>query len=216
MKNKKEIELLKEIILSRKELIKDYKLMGFFGSCLNSKDFFDIDLISIGKNKTHTLLKKEIKKELSKYPKKVIFFKSVKNEPTSKRRNEILIHDLHYSNLKNLYNKEWKDVINEIKLSSKVIYGSKNIIKFQEVDESYFYSLWLKWVMNIKSKKSYDNYKKYMLKIIPLLYHRHPKLKLKYTCNKIISVFNKKEWKESQKEIKNILRKKLKGGSKTL
>lgn len=213
-KNKmnKTLNLIIRVILSHKSLIKKYKLIGFFGTCIKPKGFFDIDLITIGNNKVHINLKNRLRKELAKKNLKMVFFKTVKRQPISKNKNDVLIHDLHYSDLKELYKKEWKDVINEIKISAKVIYGSKKSIKTFKVYEKDFYSVWLKWVKKNKTKEDYSNFKRYIQKIIPLIYKRHPKLKIEGRILKILK--KQKNWKIANKEIISILKEEIKKYSK--
>jgi len=192
------LKLLEQVILSKKELIKDYKLIGFFGSCLKGK-YFDIDLVTISQNKIHNLLRKEIKKELLKHNLKTIFFKSVKKQPVSKKKNEILIHDLHYSSLKNLIKKEWKDIINEIRMSCKVIYGSKgNIKEVKSLDEE-FIEILLKWIKEIKNKYEYDKFKRYLIKSFLKIRTNHPSLK------KMYKLLKGRNWKVSIKKIRIFL-----------
>ncbi|MEK6875396.1 MAG: hypothetical protein AABX30_01815 [Nanoarchaeota archaeon] len=199
MKDVDNLKLLESTILSKKDLLKNYKLIGFFGSCLDSLDFFDIDLVSIGDNDTHRLLRKEIKEDLSKERIKVIFFKTVKKQPLSKKDNEILIHDLHYSNLQDLYKKEWKDIINEIKKSTKVIYGSKESIKEVKVSDGEFLSVLKKWVIGIKTNKDYIDFKNYIVKTNKKISEIHPNLKL--IISKLLKLLELDNYEIAKREL---------------
>ncbi len=203
------LNLIKKTILSNKNLVKEYKLIGFFGSCLNSDKFFDIDLISIGKNKTHYLLKSKIKKDLSESGLKAIFFDTYLKEPISKKDREILIHDLHYSSLKDLYKREWKDIINEIKRSCKTIYGSKKDIKKVKSSTKDFNKLLLNISRKISKENDYLNFKKDLLKNKARNIGRHPELKTGYL--KILGILNRnKNWSMANKKIISILNKEIK------
>jgi len=195
---------LKEIILSEEEILGHYKLIGFFGSSQEKKDFEDIDLVTIGEMEKHKELQKIIKSKFSKEGYKVIFFETIKKKP-KKEENSILIHDLHYSSFENLYEKEWPDLINEIKDSLKVIYGSSDKIHKIKVTEKDFFCLWLDWVKEIKSKEEFNNFKSYIKKVIPKLYQKHEDLKLKETGDNII-LFLEKDWKSAKEEIEKLLR----------
>jgi len=198
------ITKLKEIILSEEKILGHYKLVGFFGSSQEKKNFKDIDLVTIGENKKHKELQKIIKNKFSKEGYKVIFFETIKKKP-KKEENSILIHDLHYYSFENLYEKEWPDLINEIKDSLKVVYGSSDKIRKIKVTKKDFFCLWLNWVKEIKSKEEFDNFKSYIIKILPKLYQKHRDLKLKGYGDKII-LFLEQDWKKSKEEIEKLLR----------
>jgi len=195
---------LKEIILSEEEILGHYKLIGFFGSSQEKKDFEDIDLVTIGETEKHNELQKIIKAKFSKEGYKIIFFETIKKKP-KKEENSILIHDLHYSSFENLYEKEWPDLINEIKDSLKVIYGSSDKIHKIKVTEKDFFCLWLDWVKEIKSKEEFNNFKSYIKKVISKLYQKHEDLKLKDIGDKII-LFLEKDWKSAKEDIEKLLR----------
>lgn len=198
------LKKLKEIILSEKEILGHYELIGFFGSSQEKKDFKDIDIVTVGETKKHKELQKIIKSKFSKEGYKVIFFETIKKKP-KKEENSILIHDLHYSSFENLYEKEWPDLINEIKDSLKVIYGSSDKIHKIKVTEKDFFCLWLNWVKEIKSKEEFNNFKSYIKKILPKLYQKHKDLKLKDVGEKII-LFLEQNWKKAKGDIEELLR----------
>ena len=198
------IKKLKEIVLSEEEILGHYKLIGFFGSSQEKNYFEDIDLVTIGKIEKHRELQKIIKGKFSKEGYKVIFFETIKKKP-KEEEHSILIHNLHYSSFENLYKKEWPDLINEIKDSLKVIYGSSDKIHKIEVTEKDFFCLWLDWVKEIKSSEEFENFKSYIIKILPKLYQKHKDLKLNIVGKQLI-LFLEWDWKKSKENIKKLLR----------
>lgn len=195
---------LKETILSEEGLLSHYKLIGFFGSSQEKKYFDDTDLVTIGDSNKHKELQKIIKNKFSKLGYKLIFFETIKKKP-QKEENSILIHDLHYSSFENLYEKEWPDLINELKDSLVVIWGSSDKIHKVNVKEKDFYCIWLNWIKEVKSEKDYENFKSYILKILPKLYEKHKDLKLKSVGEKLILFLRKEEWKKEKREIESLL-----------
>jgi len=199
------INKLKEIILSEKELLKHYKLIGFFGSSQEKNDFEDIDIVTIGNDNKHKELQKIINDKFSKIGYNTIFFETIKKKPKNEN-NSILIHDLHYSSFENLYEKEWPDIINGIKDSLNIIYGSSDKIYKIKVIENDIYSPLLDWVKEIKSKNEFENFKDYIKKILPKIYKKHKDLKLKNVGSKII-LFLEQDWSKAKENIEKLLRK---------
>lgn len=216
------VKMLKKIILGLlKKAIKkfpeidNYKLIGVFGSIaeFRTKRFEDVDLITIGGNKVHKSFLKFFIKLLDKEGFTTTIFETIKYKPKKKNERHILIHDLHYKDIKDVLKREWKDIINEIREETKVLYGNGQTLKQLpsiEVTEKYFFQLWYDWVREIKNEQYFENFSSYIKRVVPKLIKTHPNLELKDTYLKMINLLSYKDWKISKRKISSLLKNKLK------
>jgi hypothetical protein len=124
---KKEIKNILINSVNSFDNINHYEMIGTFGSInSNSSSFGDIDLVSIGGDKVHKKFLKYLSNEFLKNQIKIKFFKTILKKPSVKE-NELLIHDLHYIDLSDLLNREWKVIIISMKNDIETFYG-KNLL----------------------------------------------------------------------------------------
>ncbi|MBI2628912.1 hypothetical protein HYW74_02425 [Candidatus Pacearchaeota archaeon] len=196
---------IERLIKSNEYVIKDYKLIALFGSVLKDNKYDDIDLVTIGNNKNHNVFLKIIKDYFETKGFKVIFFKTIKKKPDVKDKKEMFIHDLHYPNINYLLEKEWKSPIIQIKLQSRVLYGSKKgipLIKLKERDLYYPYYVWCKEVNN---KINFDRFQDNLIKIVPFYYKEYSYIRLSnlgYTLLKILRGHS--NWHEKRDRIMKV------------
>ena len=199
------VNLLKEIINSNKELVKDYKLVGIFGSALEKDDPEDFDFLTIGNDQKHKNFLLILKHSIEKRGFEVIFFETIKKKPSKRGDNQILIHELHYSNINDFLEREWKSLVDYIKKKCLVLYGSKNEIPSLKIRERDIYLPLYEWIKNVKSKKEYSVFDYYLTKTIPFLYGFYPKLNLNNIFDRIVNILREEsDWKSQKRKIEHI------------
>lgn len=85
----------------------------------------DFDIVTISSKKMHNKFINHFKKLLRENKLKPIIFTTIKKKPKIYRKDEILIHDLHYENFGQLEKREWKSVINTMKKEMIILHGDK-------------------------------------------------------------------------------------------
>lgn len=214
--------MLKKIILALlKKAIKEfpeidnYNLIGVFGGIADfrTKHFGDADLITIGGNRVHKSFLKFFTKSLNREGFTTTIFKTVKYEPKKKNERHVLIHDLHYKNIRDVLKRErkWKTVINAIK-KTKVLYGNKHILKQlprSEITEKSFFRPYYDWIEEIKNERYLEIFSSHIKGTIPKLIKRYPNLKLKDTYLKMTSLLSYKDWRIAKRKISDLLKNKV-------
>lgn len=186
----------------------EYQVIGIFGSFTNPQvqQINDIDIISIGNTTHHALLLKKLNHVIQRYGYNLKPFKTIKNIPPLKE-DDLLVHDLHYSDIGEMYKLEWNTVINTIKKEVKILAGDKNFfsnIPFLKITEEEIILPLESWLYEIENKNKFDNYLKYLKKIIPKLLNEYPELNLGHLF-KILSI-EEKDWKLGVLKIKDIFK----------
>ncbi len=206
MKNKI-FEILKKSIQTFAKLDK-IEIISTFGSILKNKTFNDLDLIIISNKKTHDKFVEHLKSEFVKEGYEPIFFETILKKPNRKKETEVFIHDLNYRDLSDLLNKEWKSVINTMKLEMTILNGDKNFpdkLPFYKLSKTELLNPIIKWSKRISSEEEFKVFKQYLLKIIPRLLEDYNYLNLNNL--KIIQEFliQKISWNKKLKETKKFL-----------
>lgn len=207
---KKVFEILKKAIQTFDNLDK-IELIATFGSITNkSLDFNDLDIISISSKKMHDefiiyLQSKFIEKNFEP-----IVFETILKKPKKEKENQIFIHDLNYLDINDLLSKEWKSVINTMKLEMIVLWGDKRFphkLPFSKIPKEELLNPLRNWSQRISSEESFEIFQEYLIKIIPKLLQDYNYLDLDNL--KIIKrlLIQKISWDKKLEKTKKLLAK---------
>ncbi len=206
---KKIFEIFKKAIESFENLDK-IELIATFGSItkFDNANFDDLDVITISDKRYHDDFISHLQNRFKKENFEPIVFKSILNQPKKKNEEILLLHDLHYYNLEDLLKKEWKTVLDAMRIELIVLHGDKNFsrkIIIPKTLEKDIIDIIKNWVKNIFSKKEFDLFQKHWEKIIPRYIKRYDYLKL-LNLREIQKLFNQKfSWNKKLEEIISLI-----------
>ena len=187
------------------ENIASYEMIGIFGSITDEgKEFEDLDLVSMGDNRVHKKFRDYLIKRFKEEGIKIKFFLTITEKPEADKK-VLLVHDLHYSNIRDLLCKEWKIIIDVMRKDLLVLYGN-NIIRDlpkQKISKNDLFLPFLKWIKNIDNYNKYELFEDNILKHLKKDFYDYG---FKEEGDRIKKIFNSDEdWKIKLDKIKEIL-----------
>jgi predicted nucleotidyltransferase len=206
---KKIFGILKKAIESFENLDK-IELIATFGSItkFENSSFDDLDVIIISDKKSHDDFISHLKKEFIAENFEPIVFETITKKPKKEKENQVFIHDLHYRNLSDLIEKEWKSVVNSMKSEMVVLHGDKNFpekLPFSKISKEELLNNIIKWSQKIKSKEEFEIFQNYLLKIIPKLLQDYDYLDLT-NLKEIQKLLNQKfSWSKKLEKVKDLI-----------
>ena len=123
-----------------------------------------MDLVSIGDNRIHIKFRDYLRKRFEEEGIKIKFFLTITEKPEADEK-VLLVHDLHYSTINELLDKEWKIIINVMRKNLLVLYGN-NIIREltkQKISKKDLFLPFLKWIKNINNYNKYKLFEDYII-----------------------------------------------------
>lgn len=204
-RNEKVIELLREFIEENPSLVTGYEFIGIYGSILEKADFRDIDFATLGNDDNHSEFMNSLKGWLEGKGYKVDVFKLARDEPEKEGDSHLLIHDLHIPPRIEDNKLGWMDTANEIKRSSKTLYGSREAVPSFDMTVDDFYEFWYEWIRNVETEEDFENFTYYMRKIVPKLTELYPDLDLDKMGDEIKTVIDAEDWEDAKNKIERII-----------
>lgn len=192
------------------ENLEEIELIATFGSItkFDNENFDDLDVIIISDKKSHDDFIYHLKKEFIAKNFEPIVFETITKKPKKEKESQVLIHDLNYRSLSDLFEREWKPVVNSMKLEMIVLYGDKNFpekLPFSKVSKEELLGNITKWSQKIKTEEEFKNFQKYLIKIIPKLLQDYDYFDLE-NLKGIQKVLNQKfSWNKRLEDVKDLI-----------
>jgi hypothetical protein len=192
------------------ENLNEIEIIATFGSItkFENPNFDDLDVIIISDKKSHDRFISHLKKEFITKNFEPIVFETITKKPKKEKENQVLIHDLNYRSLSDLIEKEWKTVVDAIKLYGVILYGDKNFankINTPKTTEKDIIRIIWDWIKKISEEKEFNLFQKHWKKIIPKYIKRYDYLELE-NLKEIQNLLNQKlSWNKKLEEINSLI-----------